>query len=167
MTILTIDSVCSDARREFRKLLMTKRRIIPCSPEPNYNDVSSVLSSVSTFSKSVKEDGNIYIFPISLVFLSRFEGYDLVMELLKALHLDEHEQIAICIDGNVNDALAEMFEHDSKCLLTLDDLRENRSIITGESPNSKHIFSKNHRIINTMIDKLVFAEQDIFPHPWK
>jgi len=167
MTILTIDSVCSDARREFRKLLMTKRRIIPCPPEPNYNDVSSVLSSVSTFANSVKEDGNIYIFPLSLVFLSRFGGYDLVIELLEALHLDEHEQIAVCIDGNVNDALAEMFEQESKCLLTLDELRENRSIIIGESTNPKHIFSKKHRIISTTIDKLVFAEHDIFPHPWK
>ena len=167
MTILTIDSVCSDARREFRKLLMTKRRIVPCPPEPNYIDVSSVLSSVSTFANSVKEDGNIYIFPLSLVFLSRFGGCDLVIELLEALHLDEHEQIAVCIDGNVNDALAEMFEQESKCLLTLDELRENRSIIIGESTNPKHIFSKKHRIISTTIDKLVFAEQDIFPHPWK
>jgi hypothetical protein len=125
MTILTIESVCVEPERELRKLLSTKRGIVPSEAVTRHDDSSAIFHAISSFATVVKHDANAYVLPISLTRLSRSEYAGIALELIKFLKFQEHPQIVVCVDGDPNSALAEMFEHDH-AFATLDELRELR-----------------------------------------
>jgi hypothetical protein len=160
MVIATVESVCSSLRGEFLKLLYAKKNVVPCASEPNYADVSSVISSVAAFLQTVKNDDALYVFPLSLVMLSRTEAYGIVMKLMEAAGIRKHGQLIVCIDGNINDALAEMIDNGDKVLLTLDELHENREVILrGVSP--KMVFSTRHVVVRAPSSDLASAAHSV------
>ena len=58
----------------------------------------------------------------------------------------KQKQIAVCIDGNVNIALEEMFDSES-CTMTLEELQDFRLIITGKIRNEHMFISKDNTTV--------------------
>ena len=79
--------------------------------------------------------------------LKKTDTYDIVIKLLGALGISsKHKQIAICIDGNVNVALEEMFDSES-CTMTLEELQDFRLIVTGHIRDEHMFISKDNTTV--------------------
>jgi hypothetical protein len=111
---------------------------------------SSILTAVGNFARvvrSTRERDAVFVFPFSMLMLQKTDTYDIVIKLVNALGITSgQKQIAVCIDGNVNVALEEMFDSES-CTMTLEELQDFRLIITGKI-RSEHMFiSKDNTTI--------------------
>lgn len=152
MTIMTIESICHHRHLNMRKSLALKPNyIVPSGIESiKFLTSSAILTAVGNFAKMVMENrdrNTVFVFPFSMMMLQKTDTYDLVIKLLKALGVSlRQKQIAVCIDGNVNTALEEMFDSEL-CTMTLEELQDSRLIITGQI-RDEHIFiSKDNTVV--------------------
>jgi len=152
MTILTIESVCHDSHVRFRKKLSSKPNyvvphVLECarSLTPSY-----IISSVGNFAKELRNNRDkslIFVFPFSLMMLKKTDTYEIVVKILKTIGLsDEHHQTVVCIDGNVNSALEEMFDSES-CSMTIEELENFRLVISGKQRDTYMFISKDATIV--------------------
>jgi len=82
-----------------------------------------------------------------MLMLKKTDTYEIVIKLLGALGISsKHKQIAICIDGNVNVALEEMFDSES-CTMTLEELQDLRLIVTGHLRDEHMFISKDNTTV--------------------
>jgi hypothetical protein len=133
MTIVTIESVSAASKRELVKILSMKKGFVVHDVEISYEDHSSIFSSIKTFVTSYN-DSSFNVFPLSFYELSKSDLYPLVVDLLHTLGFDTTKKhIAIRIDGNANDALAESFEHPEHDLRTLEEIRVFRDQIMSNA----------------------------------
>jgi len=153
MTFLTIESLRSSLDHALRKMLSSKRGFIVCESTINYDDVSSIFSAISSFA-SLKTDtsDSVFVFPLSIIQLSRSEYFDVAMDLIRALGISDDDQLIVCIDGDPNDVLFEQFEHDD-VLMTLEEIRALRELVNSEE-NDVRTFGKNCRFVHTTEDEM-------------
>jgi hypothetical protein len=111
---------------------------------------SAILTAVGNFSRVVRttrERNAIFVFPFSMLMLKKTDTYEIVMKLLEALGVSsKQKQIAVCIDGNVNVALEEMFDSET-CTMTLEELQDFRLVITGQVRDEHMFISKDNTIV--------------------
>lgn len=137
MTILTIESICQNKHLMMRKSLASKPNYIVPHVVEGIRSLtpSAIITTVGHFVRVVRttrERNTIFVFPFSLLVLRKTDTYDIVLKLLSALGVtSNHKQISVCIDGNVNIALEEMFDAET-CMMTLEELQDWRLIITGK-----------------------------------
>ena len=82
-----------------------------------------------------------------MLMLQKTDTYEIVIKLIDALGItSKQKQIAVCIDGNVNIALEEMFDSES-CTMTLEELQDFRLIITGKIRNEHMFISKDNTTV--------------------
>jgi len=152
MTIMTIESVCHNKHLNMRKSLALKPNyIVPPGIESIKSLTSSaILTAVGNFSRVVRttrERNAIFVFPFSMLMLKKTDTYEIVMKLLEALGVSsKQKQIAVCIDGNVNVALEEMFDSET-CTMTLEELQDFRLVITGQVRDEHMFISKDNTIV--------------------
>lgn len=153
MTILTIECLCMGHELELRKMLSTKRGVVPCDVVVNYDNPSTIFSAVSTFSSHMKSNpGYILLFPLSMLRLVESEYYDVTMKLIKTLGVCEHNQVIVNIDSNPNDVLMENFDHGG-ALKTLDEIRELRELVNREAKDFR-VFGKKYTFFHIAPDTL-------------
>lgn len=161
MTIMTIESVCHTRHLNMRKSLALKPSyVVPPGMESiKFLTSSSIITAVGNFARIVRttRDRNaIFVFPFSMLMLKKTDTYDIVIKLLEALEISsKQKQIAVCIDGDVNVALEEMFDMES-CTMTLEELQNFRLVITGQIRNEHMFISKDNttvRIADTATSK--------------
>lgn len=159
MTILTIESLRTSLDHALRKMLSTRRGFVVSDSIVNYDDPSSIFSAVTSFVslKSGTSDG-IFVFPLSLIRLSRSEYFDITMDLIRTLRITDDDQLIVCIDGDPNDALFEHFETDD-VLMTLDEIHELRKLISSEDDDVRTM-GRNRRFVHTSEDEM----HDLFCH---
>ncbi|AAC96779.1 hypothetical protein PBCV1_A411R [Paramecium bursaria Chlorella virus 1] len=144
MTILTIDSVSTVARKELKKLLLNKNGVYAMDMEPRYDDISHIFYCLSKFFETMtNEDDSVYIFPLSLVYLSKTEIYSVVMDLMKNIIPPNTSQLIVLIDGDENEALSEMFDIGDKNLLSLQEIKDIKQYIHEEEVPQKSVLT-NH-----------------------
>jgi hypothetical protein len=111
---------------------------------------SAILTAVGNFSRVVRttrERNAIFVFPFSMLMLKKTDTYEIVIKLLEALGVSsKQKQIAVCIDGNVNVALEEMFDSET-CTMTLEELQDFRLIITGQVRDDHMFISKDNTTV--------------------
>jgi hypothetical protein len=111
---------------------------------------SAILTAVGNFARvvrSTRERDAIFVFPFSMLMLQKTDTYEIVIKLIEALGItSKQKQIAVCIDGNVNVALEEMFDSES-CTMTLEELQDFRLIITGKIRNEHMFISKDNTTV--------------------
>ena len=152
MTIMTIESVCHNKHLNMRKSLASiQNYVVPPGIESIKSLTSSaILTFVGNFSRVVRttRDRNaIFVFPFSLLMLKKTDTYDIVIKLLKALGVSSNQkQIVVCIDGNVNVALEEMFDSES-CSMTLEELQNFRRVITGQVRDDHMFITKDNTVV--------------------
>ena len=152
MTIMTIESVCHNRHLNMRKSLASKPNytVFPGIESIKTLTSSAILTSVGNFARvvrSTRERNTIFVFPFSMLMLKKTDTYDIVLKLLDALGVSsKHKQIAICIDGNVNSALEEMFDSES-CNMTLEELQDFRLVVTGHLRDEHMFISKDNTIV--------------------
>jgi hypothetical protein len=152
MTIMTIESVCHTRHLNMRKSLALKSSyVVPPGIESIKTLTSSaILTSVGNFARivrSTRERHAIFVFPFSMLMLKKTDTYEIVLKLLDALGVSsKHNQVAICIDGNVNVALEEMFDSES-CTMTLEELQDFRLVVTGHLRDEHMFISKDNTIV--------------------
>ena len=152
MTIVTIESVCHNRHLSMRKSLALKPNyvVFPGIESMKTLTSSSILTSVGNFSRAVRttRDRNaVFVFPFSMLMLKKTDTYEIVIKLLEALGVSSNQkQIVVCIDGNVNVALEEMFDSES-CTMTLEELQDFRLAITGEIKDDHMFISKNNTTV--------------------
>jgi len=156
MTILTIESICQNKHLMMRKSLALKTNYIAPHVVEGIRSLtpSAIITTVGHFARVVRttrDRNTIFVFPFSLLMLRKTDMYDIVLKLLSALGVTpNHRQISVCIDGNVNIALEEMFDAES-CTMTLEELQHWRLIITGKIRDECLILSNDVdtvRIVN-------------------
>ena len=152
MTIMTIESVCHNRHLNMRKSLASKPNYIvfPGLESIKTLTSSAILMTVGNFARVVRSTSErhaIFVFPFSMLMLKKTDTYDIVIKLLGALGISsKHKQIAICIDGNVNVALEEMFDSES-CTMTLEELQDFRLIVTGHIRDEHMFISKDNTTV--------------------
>lgn len=152
MTIVTIESVCHNRHLSMRKSLALKPNyVVPPGMESIKSLTSSaILTAVGNFARVVRSsrDRNaIFVFPFSMLMLQKTDTYEIVIKLLEALWVSsKQKQIAVCIDGNVNAALEEMFDSES-CTMTLEELQDFRLVITGQIRDEHMFISKDNTVV--------------------
>lgn len=152
MTIMTIESVCHNRHLNMRKSLASKPNYIvfPGLESIKTLTSSAILMTVGNFARvvrSTRERHAIFVFPFSMLMLKKTDTYEIVIKLLDALGISsKHKQIAICIDGNVNVALEEMFDSES-CTMTLEELQDFRLIVTGHLRDEHMFISKDNTTV--------------------
>ncbi|APC25716.1 hypothetical protein BST79_gp203 [Only Syngen Nebraska virus 5] len=160
MTILTIDSVSADARKELKKMLLSKNGFYAMNVEPKYDDISHIFHCVSKFFDTMtNNDDAVYIFPLSLVYLSKTEIYDIVIELIKNILPPSTLQILVLINGDENDALGEMFDAGDKNLLSLQEIKDIKHYINDQEPYKSILSQSRNKIIRD--DSLSFIVSQI------
>jgi len=160
MTILTIDSVSADARKELKKMLLSKNGFYAMNVEPKYDDISHIFHCVSKFFGTMSNnDDAVYIFPLSLVYLSKTEIYDIVIELIKNIIPPSTLQIIVLISGDENDALCEMFDAGDKNLLSLQEIKDIKRYINDQEPHKSILSHSRNKIIRA--DSLSFIVSQI------
>jgi hypothetical protein len=111
---------------------------------------SAILTAVGNFSRVVRttrERNAIFVFPFSMLMLKKTDTYEIVIKLLEALGVSsKQKQIAVCIDGNVNVALEEMFDSET-CTMTLEELQDFRLIITGQVRDDHMFITKDNTTV--------------------
>jgi hypothetical protein len=111
---------------------------------------SAILSAVGNFARvvrSTRDRNAVFVFPFSMLMLQKTDTYEIVIKLLEALGVtSKQKQIAVCIDGNVNDALEEMFDSES-CTMTLEELQDFRLVITGQIRDEHMFISKDNTTV--------------------
>jgi hypothetical protein len=111
---------------------------------------SAILSAVGNFARvvrSTRDRNAVFVFPFSMLMLQKTDTYDIVIKLLEALGVtSKQKQIVVCIDGNVNVALEEMFDSES-CAMTLEELQDFRLVITGQIRNEHMFISKDNTVV--------------------
>jgi hypothetical protein len=140
MTILTIDSVSTVARKELKKILLSKNGFYAMDMEPRYDDISHIFYCVSKFFETMTNEG-IYIFPLSLVYLSKTEIYNVVMDLIKNIMPSSTFQLIVLINGDENEALDEMFDIGDKNLLSLQEIKDIKQYIRDEEVPHKSMLT--------------------------
>jgi hypothetical protein len=169
MTIMTIESVCHNRHLNMRKSLALKPNyVVPPGMESIKSlTSSSIITAVGNFARVVRtsRDRNaIFVFPFSMLMLQKTDTYEIVIKLLEALGVtSKQKQIAVCIDGNVNVALEEMFDSES-CTMTLEELQEFRLIITGKIRDEHMFISKDNttvRLDDTSISGDVYRQAQL------
>jgi hypothetical protein len=167
MTIMTIESVCHNKHLNMRKSLALKPNYVvpPGMESAKFLTSSAILTAVGNFARVVRSsrDRNaIFVFPFSMLMLKKTDTYEIVIKLLEALGVtSKHKQIAVCIDGNVNVALEEMFDSES-CTMTLEELQDFRLIITGHIRDEHMFISKDNTVVR-IAD--VATNVDVYRHP--
>lgn len=149
MTIMTIESMTYAKDLEMRRMLVLKPRFVVFPNQDRYISASSVISSIALFAetiRSTKESGVIFVFPFSMIKLKTTEIYRLAMKLINALGVHTQKHILVCIDGDENSALEELFDLEN-CNTTLDDLRHMRRIITGTLSDNRLFISNDYTIV--------------------
>ena len=152
MTIMTIESVCHNRHLNMRKSLALKPNYIvpPGAESTKLLTSSAILTAVGNFARvvrSTRDRNAIFVFPFSMLMLQKTDTYEIVIKLLEALGVtSKQKQIAVCIDGNVNIALEEMFDSES-CTMTLEELQDFRLIITGKIRNEHMFISKDNTTV--------------------
>jgi hypothetical protein len=152
MTIMTIESVCHNKHLNMRKSLALKPNYIAPPGIESIKSLTSsaILTAVGNFSRVVRttrERNAIFVFPFSMLMLKKTDTYEIVMKLLEALGVpSKQKQIAVCIDGNVNVALEEMFDSET-CTMTLEELQDFRLVITGQVRDDHMFISKDNTIV--------------------
>ena len=152
MTIMTIESVCHNRHLNMRKSLALKPNYIvpPGAESIKLLTSSAILTAVGNFARvvrSTRERNAIFVFPFSMMMLQKTDTYEIVIKLLEALGVSsKQKQIAVCIDGNVNVALEEMFDSES-CTMTLEELQDFRLVITGKIRDEHMFISKDNTIV--------------------
>jgi hypothetical protein len=82
-----------------------------------------------------------------MLMLKKTDTYEIVIKLLEALGVSsKQKQIAVCIDGNVNVALEEMFDSET-CTMTLEELQDFRLIITGQVRDDHMFITKDNTTV--------------------
>lgn len=166
MTIMTIESVCHNRHLNMRKSLALKPNYIvpPGAESIKLLTSSAILTAVGNFARvvrSARERDAIFVFPFSMLMLQKTDTYEIVIKLIEALGItSKQKQIAVCIDGNVNIALEEMFDSES-CTMTLEELQDFRLIITGKIRNEHMFISKDNtsvRIADTASNVDVYRQ---------
>lgn len=162
MTIMTIESVCQTKHLSMRKSLALKPNcVVPPGMESiKFLTSSAILSAVGNFARVVRSTryrNAVFVFPFSILMLQKTDTYDIVMKLLEALGVtSKQKQIVVCIDGNVNVALEEMFDSES-CSMTLEELQDLRLVITGKIRNEHMFISKDNAIVR-LDDTATFSD---------
>jgi len=152
MTIMTIESVCHNRHLNMRKSLALKPNYIvpPGAESIKFLTSSAILTAVGNFARVVRttrERDAIFVFPFSMLMLQKTDTYEIVIKLIEALGItSKQKQIAVCIDGNVNVALEEMFDSES-CTMTLEELQDFRLVITGKIRNEHMFISKDNTTV--------------------
>ena len=152
MTIVTIESVCHNRHLSMRKSLASKPNYVVFPGVESIKSLTSsaILTSVGNFSRVVrttKDRNAIFVFPFSMLMLKRTDTYEIVIKLLEALEISsKRKQVVVCIDGDVNVALEEMFDSES-CTMTLEELHEFRLAITGHLRDEHMFISKDNTIV--------------------
>lgn len=152
MTIMTIESVCHTKHLSMRKSLALKpNHVVPPGMESiKFLTSSAILSAVGNFARvvrSTRDRNAVFVFPFSMLMLQKTDTYDIVIKLLEALGVtSKQKQIVVCIDGNVNVALEEMFDSES-CAMTLEELQDFRLVITGKIRNEHMFISKDNTVV--------------------
>ena len=165
MTIMTIESVCHNKHSDMRKSLALKPNyVVPPGVESIKSlTSSSIITAVGNFTRVVRttRDRNaIFVFPFSMLMLQKTDTYEIVIKLLEALGVtSEQKQIVVCIDGNVNVALEEMFDSES-CTMTLEELQDFRLIITGKIRDEHMFISKDNTTVR-LDDKCISSSPSI------
>lgn len=152
MTIMTIESVCHNRYLNMRKTLTSKPNYIVFPGIESIKTLTSsgILTSVGNFARMVRftrERDAVFVFPFSMLTLKKTDTYEIVIKLLEALGVSSRQkQIAVCIDGNVNVALEEMFDSES-CTMTLEELQDFRLVITGQIRDEHMFISKDNTVV--------------------
>ena len=111
---------------------------------------SAIITAVGNFARVVRSsrDRNaVFVFPFSLLMLKKTDTYEIVTKLLEALGVtSKQKQIAVCIDGNVNASLEEMFDSES-CTMTLEELQDLRLVISGKIRDDHMFISKDNTTV--------------------
>ena len=152
MTIVTIESVCHNKHLNMRKTMALKPNyVVPPGMESiKFLTSSAILTAVGNFASVVRtsRDRNaVFVFPFSLLMLKKTDTYEIVIKLLKALGVtSKQKQISLCIDGNVNVALEEMFDSEY-CTMTLEEIQDFRLVITGKIRDEHMFISKDNTTV--------------------
>lgn len=152
MTIMTIESVCHNRHLNMRKSLVSKPNYIVFPGIESIKPLTSsaIITTVGNFARVVRttrERNVVFVFPFSMLMLKKTDTYDIVIKLLDALGVSsKHKHIAMCIDGDVNVALEEMFDSES-CIMTLEELREFRLAVTGHLRDEHMFISKDNTTV--------------------
>jgi len=149
MTVMTIESMTYAKDLEMRRMLVLKPKFVIFPNQNKYVSASSVISSISLFAetiRSTKENGVIFVFPFSMIKLKSTEMHGLAIKLINALGIHTQKHIIVCIDGDENHALEELFDFEN-CDTTLEELKHMRKLITGIAADDSMIISKDHTIV--------------------
>jgi hypothetical protein len=134
-----------------KSLALKPNYIVPPGAESiKFLTSSAILTAVGNFARVVRttrERDAIFVFPFSMLMLQKTDTYEIVIKLIEALGItSKQKQIAVCIDGNVNVALEEMFDSES-CTMTLEELQDFRLVITGKIRNEHMFISKDNTTV--------------------
>lgn len=141
--ILTIESVCDESIKDFRKSNQNTKRFVDCALNVDYDNFSTIAASIVFCKNTLIKNPSASIFlPISFTRLRHSEYYEITIKLLRAFKLHKHAQVVICIDADEHLALFEHFETNRSPFFTLEEIIKLREEIKS-SKKDYRIFSDN------------------------